>query len=1041
MLRVTLKANPFRPAETVHLVHEGRSIDGLLDDLLPDHAHRMIVVLIDDDLVPPERWRHVRPRPGCPLTVIAVPQGGGGGGRSFLLLAISMASLFLAPALGGALAAGLGVTSASGIAAIKSAVAVGFSLVGLLAAALIPVKEPEEQEDESYGISKFRNALEPWGTPPYVCGKLRVFPKKAAQAVIENNGNYQQLRELFDFGPGPLLLTDFKIGDTPLDQYSDLDVTWTESYDTGNNGDDTVWVDAFDGTPGEIHYYGDNYTLDVSVELVAPNFNDQQAPSDTFDFLDDPINVGNPNLAGDLTPGGDYSRLFTPTQGGAYSWVNRIVSNTTTRADEIVLNFTYPQGLYTTNSDGEIEGRHSAIRIFIVNADVLHPDHNFVYYDESVDLSLKFQTTYYYALRLPMAAVAPDGFAGPFRVLVTRSVPKGERDVDDVQWSSIRILDFQPPWYKDGHTLVSMRIRATGALSGQLDEFNCVASRLVATPDNGWSLGRSDLVESSSPFLNAAHMLRTSPAARRITDDRIDLDAFAAKHAVLEARQEEWQQRPFNFVFDTRRSLKEAIDDCLRVARARLVLPDGRYSVVTDWDTSADPAVQVLSARAMRNVSRSVEFVDLPHAIRVRYFDRDLDWAEDELIVYRDGYDINNAETFERLETKGVVTRAQAWLLGAEALKEGELRRETVTGVHAIAHMVYQVGDVVAFRHRSISRSHGAGRVLAVDQTAGTIRIDTPVDMVAGESYRVRWATVRGSPATLDISPAEDIATDTSRPQTVTVTSSVDWWPEVGDTIVWGLATLDERRMKVRGIRPISDLSARIELIPEANEINAYVGQTPPSLDSRRQRGNRNWPPPVRNLQVAWVFYTETRQEWVPRPVTDDAFLPSEDDQYGWKTVAEPKVGYQLSWQPPAAIENADSDGGGRAREDDSADYLYSVYVQSWDAGQRLGRPLNAEEPLTEQYTRLVNRQPETSAFLEGFAAGSELRIWVTTLGTFGETPLDFAASFTTTVIGADGVAASEFLTMDTTNLSMDSVTWTWDSSPPGFNALVPAWE
>lgn len=1003
------RTTPFHAPAPIFATDDSRSILEILDEVVPHWRLLSVRVEIAGEPIPEAWWPYCRPKLGATVNITCFPRGGGGGARSFIMLAVSAAALFLSPALAGPLAAATGLS----VGVARSLIAIGLSLTGLLISALIPVKQPEEEEDESFGISKFRNDIQPWGTPPYVVGKLRVFPKKAAQAVVENHGTYQVLREFFDFGPGPLVLTDFKIGDTGIDQYADAQVSWTESYDTGNNGRDTVWVDAIDGTPSRSHYFGDNFTEEVGVELVAPNYNDSPAPDGTFDFRDLPVNDGNPNI----NPSAVYSN-----NDGPFGWVIRQdVAGGLTRADDLIFNFVLPQGLYQTTKEGQVEAHQVAIRLMVVNADENHPDYRYVYFDQTEQITHTWQATYYWQIRLPMSIVAPQGFAGPFDVYVTRSTPKGDRQVDTIQWTDFRVLDFAPKWYKDGHTMVTVRIKATGQLNGQLDRFNCLASRLVATEANDWSLARSDLIESSSPHLNALHMLRTAPGARRIDDARIDFDAFWAAHQTLAARQEVWRQRPCNYSFDTNRSLREAVDDVLRVARARLVLPDGRYSVVVDEDTSALPPVQVLSSRTMRDVQRQVDFIDLPHAMRVRFFDESLDWAEDELIVLRDGYTLDTAVDYESLETKGVVYREQAWLAGAEALTEGELRRERVTGIHSVAHMSYRVGDVVAFRHRTIARSHQAARIVAVDTTAGTITLDTPADMEVGESYRVRWATVRGDPAVVDVSDAYAIATDATRPITITLSGEPAWWPEVGDQLVLGLAATEDHRMKVLSIEPRTDMSARVTLVPEANAIHDWVTSTPPSLDSVRQRGDRNWPPPVRNLEWSAHIYTIQSEE----TYQDDAGAdPGAGNAVTTPvTLTRTVLAYTLSWLPPDGRDY---------------DYRYSVYGKYIADPQAALNPINNQptnwqppnprDDITDQYDVYMERVRQTSIEVRDVPMGTEIQFWVTTLGDFGETPLGLAATVKTRSRGLQGESLNRYADFSFENFTWDSSEWTFDS-------------
>ncbi|MCC7494195.1 MAG: hypothetical protein IT204_17685, partial [Fimbriimonadaceae bacterium] len=182
--------------------------------------------------VPPERWQVVRPRPGIELRLVVVPRGGSF--RGIVRIALTIAIVVAAAAL---TAAGgpLGGISLFGIAGLGSTlIGAGITIAGsLLVNALIPVETPRLSDLNGTGTGEIArtsptltgssNAARPWQPVPRVYGRHRVTPPKAARDVSETVGNTTYLRCLFDFGYGPLDLSDIRIGTTPITQFEGVE--------------------------------------------------------------------------------------------------------------------------------------------------------------------------------------------------------------------------------------------------------------------------------------------------------------------------------------------------------------------------------------------------------------------------------------------------------------------------------------------------------------------------------------------------------------------------------------------------------------------------------------------------------------------------------------------------------------------------------------------------------------------------------------------------------------------------------------------------
>jgi len=222
-----------------------------LNPVLVAHAHVWIAdaaMTADPIYVPRERWARVRPKPGTVVTIRVVPgKGGGGGGknpvRAVLTIAVVAAAFVLGPALGAAV--GLPTEAVIFGQTVNLASAIGgaaITLVGnLLVNALAPpprprlaelsIDGPQSRTSPTLSITGTQNRANRYGPVPRVYGRHRVFPTLAAHPYTEVEGNDQFLRMLFDFGYGPLQLSEMRIGAIPLEQFEGVETEVRQGFE------------------------------------------------------------------------------------------------------------------------------------------------------------------------------------------------------------------------------------------------------------------------------------------------------------------------------------------------------------------------------------------------------------------------------------------------------------------------------------------------------------------------------------------------------------------------------------------------------------------------------------------------------------------------------------------------------------------------------------------------------------------------------------------------------------------------------------------
>ncbi|WP_457647360.1 TipJ family phage tail tip protein [Profundibacter sp.] len=363
-------------------------------------------------IILPQFLHCTRPRAGVQVIIRPIP--GKSALRQILTVVISVVALAFAPAVAGF----FGITSKLGI----SLVAAGLNVVGMmLLNALIPVPTPDEiSKKNTYSISGFQNQLRRDEPIPLCFGRHRFAPPFAALSYTEIVGDQQYVRALFCFGYGRLRLSDFKLGETSIDDYRDVDIEVREGLET----DDPVTL------------YPNQVLEDpTSLELTRPYPRDD---------------------AGEIISGS--TPVETPIR--RYTAVD-------TETASVILGF--PSGLFAVNNKGNLY--HATVEIRIRQRLVGDVDWIDV---EILKISAKERSGFFrqHTWRLPTR--------GRWQIEVTRLTPESTSTSlsDRAYLSAVQSIRPEYPINFDKPVaLVAMRIRATYQLNGALDNFNAIVER------------------------------------------------------------------------------------------------------------------------------------------------------------------------------------------------------------------------------------------------------------------------------------------------------------------------------------------------------------------------------------------------------------------------------------------------------------------------------------------------------------------------------------------------------------------------------------
>mgnify|MGYP000211837526 CR=1 FL=1 len=261
--------------------------------------------------------------------------------------------------------------------------------------------------------------------------------------------------------------------------------------------------------------------------------------------------------------------------------------------------------------------------------------------------------------------------AGQYEIEVTRlTANREESSVQDEPFlTAVRSVQAGALPSHEQIAEVALRIQASEQLNGQLADLNGIALQMAPVWDGGnWSAPQP----VRHPAWVYARALMGPMIKKPVAESRIQLDDLL-----------DWaEQEPHwtcDAVIDQSSTVAQVLDIICAAGRARRVLRDLKYSIIRDG--GAGPIVQQFSPRNSYGFEGAITFPKVIHGFRVRCISERLEWQQDEIVVYADGYDASNATEFETLELTGVVlgmdeTAGNAWRLGRYHLAQAILRPE-----------------------------------------------------------------------------------------------------------------------------------------------------------------------------------------------------------------------------------------------------------------------------------------------------------------------------------------------------------------------------
>ena len=781
-IRWTLVARPFSTDREERSAPAGLSLAQMLEASdLPQRYWPYLQVFVDDEEVPRHWWARVRPKANARLfvRVNALGGGGGGGGGKNPLaiigaIAVIAFAAWAAPALTAALFGvevaavnAAGVFTAMGLT--KLVIAGAITMVGsLLVNAIAPTPSPAMRGTDAPGLSAPAYAITGTSNRLNPYGAIpRVYGTRRLFPVLAAKPYTETV------GNERYMRLLLLVGYGPL-KIEDIRVGATP-------------ISAFDGAEVEIREGWEN---DAPVTLYTQRIEE------------DPLSIA-------LTAAGGW-RTITSRPG----------------AREISLDISFDRGLAFYNDQG---GRSNATVEFdaeyrAVGNDAWAATPWKSGGDAGFETAGKITITEASSSPVRRGGRFDLPEAGQYEVRLRRTTADatGPRLIDSATLSTLRSITNDPPVTMSGLAMVALRLKAYEQINNQLQQISCLTSSYLEVWDGAawsWQLSRN-------PAWAYCDILRRRGRARLMNDERIDLPAIRAWAQACDAVAQDGQPKwTFDGVVEGG-SVVEALRDIAGHARARYGIRDGKHSVVRDVPQNV-PVLHITPRNSFNYTGRK-QFIDLPHALKVRFVNPDKDWQEDERIVYADGYSAENAERFETVDMMACIRSEQAWREGRYHLAVGRLRPETHEIYQDVEALRATDGDLVMFAHDVILVGLAWGRVkglIVADDMVTGLRLDEPAPMAAGKTYALRVRRADGASQVLPLVTApgdsRDVTLATALPESLA--------PEPGDLFQFGESGREAAPMLVKGIEPGPNLSAKLILIPAAPGVHeADTGPIPP---------------------------------------------------------------------------------------------------------------------------------------------------------------------------------------------------------------------
>ena len=759
-----LITEPFQPGET---------IAGYLDRLGLNVATQPLVLRLNDRIIPRAHWGEVCPRSGDLITLRATVHGDGDSNplRIVLMIAVMVAAVYLGPLAGNMLLGGANLGVAAGVQAF---VGQALIMVGgtMLVNAIAPLPQPKmpslqgQQDSPTYALNGGSNRLRPYQPLPLVLGRHRIFPDLGAQSYTEFHGADQVLFMVFNFGLSDLVLSDIKIGETPIEEYDGVEIQESDV-----NGE----IDLF---PGNVD------TIAGGQLLAAEGWVTRTSSADATALA---VEISGALMyAGDDGPANlsvDIAIQYRAVDAAEWSNVRYVTGGGATTSPAVGTVYHVRDGVVANSLAGH------AVRI-------------------SNGSTKPVRRTYKWRVA-----------RGSYEVRVRRVTPDVTdfRATSDMYWSQLRTYQPDSADYY-GQKRLALRIKASGQLQGTISELSAIAeARIPAWTGVNWVPQ-----PSRNPAWQFLYLARgkADRDGRRVfgallPDARIDIEAIREWGLWCNAKG-----LTCSLVFDQTMTVAEQLVIVARCGRAAPTWASGKLGIV--YDRAALPVTAVFGMGNIIRNTFAVEYVTekLADEIVLQFINPAKDFTPDTVRATVPGVTRPVSPAF--VELFGC---DDAQMAGKEAnlLAAAHIHRvRRVSWEADFEGLAVDRGDVVSMSH-DLTQWGVSGRL--VGGTTTELILDRPVTFTPGLDHYLGLRSPDGYYDILDVAYSIDATDHITLETPLDVAPGADPdHPACDYTWCFEPKATPGKKLKVTGVKPLSESRVRIFATDETDDY--YLAET-----------------------------------------------------------------------------------------------------------------------------------------------------------------------------------------------------------------------
>ncbi|QDP54806.1 MAG: putative tail protein [Prokaryotic dsDNA virus sp.] len=560
------------------------------------------------------------------------------------------------------------------LAIVYAVLVVAFVVVALALPVPAPTTPGETPGSDPVFSTKGQNNSIRLGEPIEVnYGKRRVYPSYASRPYFQYVDNDQFQYSLFCIGQGSYDIAEIQIGDTDIDSYQE-----------------------------------------VEYEVILPGNEVTLFPTNVFTSVE----------AGGQT-------LFAPNEPefSGDGWVGPFATNPVATTTTLVqFDFTFPNGLYYSNDDGELDAKTITLEVQARGLDDL--DNPIGSWTPILNPSRTLATTT--PQRITVSAVLT---AGRYEIRVRRTDEKDDshRAGHTAVWEGMRShIDSEPDW--GDVTLLAVKIRATNNLNEQTQQaFNVICTRKLPIRDA--STGEfGEPIATRSIIWAFVDVFRSSTYGAEVpSDDFFDWDELEDLEQIFSDRGD-----TFDWTFRDRITCWDAAKAICQVGRAVPMLVGSLISMRRDGPLDAPVTMFTPDNMVRGSFSWDVKLWELDevNGYRVEYTDPDTGYKQEQVLAVLPG---ETATKVRDLRIPGCSNRTIAYRYGLYRLAVLRYLRQNASFTTGLEGYIPSFGDLAIVAH-DVPRWSQHGYIvhaLELDDTQWQLWLSEEVSFAESNNYQI----------------------------------------------------------------------------------------------------------------------------------------------------------------------------------------------------------------------------------------------------------------------------------------------------------------